>query len=264
MTLKKSLLTMTLTSIAASTAIAAESPLGLTIDVNSSSAYIFRGYNLFQEEKQSDQNGMIAPSLSWSIGDTGLSVTYFSAYQLNGDNIEAGIDGGVGHEQDLNVTQSISLNDKTTLSMGIWAYTYPSASKSVSGTSNPTYLEPTIGISYNTVVTLGANIAYFRGLQEEIKDYSYTYLNTSVAKSLPLTKTVSFESALSVGYKYFDNQDVNVDKEYDSLLTLATPISYGNNGYIKPQIGVAWTNIDDTDTSDELAYYVSVNVGATI
>ena len=52
----------------------ARESIGLNLDLGFATAYVFRGANVFQEDGQMNQNMLIAPGITWSIFDTGLSI----------------------------------------------------------------------------------------------------------------------------------------------------------------------------------------------
>jgi hypothetical protein len=82
---------------------------GLNIDVMYSTLYVFRGYNVFQDSSQMDQHGFLAPSITWSVFDTGLSIGYWGAFQLYGERRRAMIHEAIGAEQDLYLTYDFDL-----------------------------------------------------------------------------------------------------------------------------------------------------------
>ncbi|HVZ34176.1 MAG TPA: hypothetical protein VG963_17235, partial [Polyangiaceae bacterium] len=55
----------------------------LNVDVEAASAYVWRGINMFGT-KQNTQDFSVFPSITASLG--GLSLGYWGAYQLSGDN----------------------------------------------------------------------------------------------------------------------------------------------------------------------------------
>ncbi|MBU1238084.1 hypothetical protein KJ865_00110, partial [Myxococcota bacterium] len=83
---------------------AEESSLGLNAELQVSSAYVFRGLNVFQKTSQMNQNMLLAPGVTWSVFETGITIGYWGAYQLTGDNRSLNTDVGLNLEQDLYVT----------------------------------------------------------------------------------------------------------------------------------------------------------------
>ncbi len=71
-----------------------EKRYGINLDFGFASAYLFRGINMFQNNGQMNQHTLLAPSITWQVFDTGLSIGYIGVYQLNGGNTSKLIDAG--------------------------------------------------------------------------------------------------------------------------------------------------------------------------
>lgn len=220
-----------------------EKSVALDTGVGISSAYVWRGYNLFQDTKAMDQNAMVSPALTLSFPATGLSLGYWGAYQLNGENKSALVDAGVGAEQDLILGYERALN-QLTLSLRLTYYFYPMADEEIAGTRLPSYLEPSAGFSYSLFADLGFNLAYFHGLQEEIKSTRHLYISPSLSKSFEIGATVAVEPALSFGYKIFNDSEIK-DNVYDVLLGVGVPIQATGSFLLTPSVNAAWTNLSD-------------------
>ncbi len=93
--------------------------IGLNLDVGFATAYVFRGWNMFQKDSQMDPHMLLAPGASWAIGDSGVTVSYWSAYQLTGTNMSANTDGALNDEQDLILTYDLELPSNVGLSLGL-------------------------------------------------------------------------------------------------------------------------------------------------
>ncbi len=258
---------------------AASEDVGLNLDVGFATAYVFRGWNMFQNDSQMAPHMLLAPGAAWAIGDSGVTVAYWSAYQLTGSNMRANTDGAINVEQDLIVTYDLELPSDVGMSFGLAAYTYPAADPAVMGTTMPIYLDPMVAVSYPTAVDLRLVVSYFAGLQDEpyIWGISYLYLNPSVAKSLQLDDQVGLDLSLGYGLKVPNEGMEGRDNVHDITLTAATPIRPGSGGaYVTPGIGVAWTNIEDvTDEAtgeviddkgfeDGFVLWASINLGMDI
>lgn len=221
-----------------------EKSVALDVGVGAHSAYVWRGYNIFQDNEAMDQNAMVSPALTLSFPTSGLSVGYWGAYQLNGENRSALIDVGLGAEQDLILGYERALNDQLTLSLGLTYYFYPLADEEIAGTSLPSYLEPAAGITYSTFADLGLNLAYFHGLQDAIKGSRHVYICPSLSKSFEIGATVAVEPALSFGYKIFNDSEIE-DNVYDVLLGIGVPIQATGSFSLTPSVNAAWTNLSD-------------------
>lgn len=220
-----------------------EKSVAFDVGVGISSAYVWRGYNIFQDTKPMDQNAMVSPALTLSL-PIGLSIGYWGAYQLNGENKSALVDAGVGAEQDLILGYERALNEQLMLSVGLTYYFYPLADEEIAGTSLPSYLEPAACITYSTFADLGFNLAYFHGLQEEVKGARHLYISPSVSRSFEIGATVAVEPALSFGYKIFNDSEIE-DNVYDVLLSVGVPIEAMGSFSMTPSVNAAWTNLSD-------------------
>jgi hypothetical protein len=257
----------------------ASEEMGLNLDVGFATAYVYRGWNVFQREFQTDPHMLLAPGATWAIGDSGVTVGYWAAYQLTGANTGANTDGALNAEQDLFVTYDLELPQDVTMSFGLTAYAYPVADAAVIGASVPLYFEPAIAWTYATAVDLGLAVSYLAGVQNQpdIWGLSYLYLNPSVAKSLELSENLGLELGLGYGFKLFNEGIEGRDNVHDVTLTAALPVHPGGpTAYVAPGIGVAWTNVEDVtdDDSGEVLHdrnfadgfvtWVSLNLGMDI
>jgi hypothetical protein len=256
----------------------ASEPAGVNLDLGFATAYLFRGWNVFQKDSQLDPHALIAPGVAWSIRDTNVTVGYWGAYQLTGTNARATTDGALNVEQDLFVSYDLELPHDVTLPMELRAYLYPAASPDVMGSAVPVYLEPSLGVVYATAVDLGLTAYYFAGLQDQpgIWGFSYLYLNPTVGKSFEIDPHVGVDVALGYGFKLFNEGIEDRSNVHDITITGAWPIHPGGPGaYVTPGVGLAWTNVEDaTDESgavvddkgfaDGLAVWGSLNLGMDI
>lgn len=233
-----------------------DDPIGLNLDLGFATAYVFRGYNVFQEDSQLDQNMLLAPGITWSVFDTGLWIGYWGAFQISGDNIRSNIDGGVGAEQDLLVGYDLGLGEAFTLSFGLAYYFYPFADEAAAGCKVPSYLEPSAGISIATVIDIGLNFTYFAGLQDAVSDYRYLYLNPTLGKSFELHEMVGLDLGVGYGYKFY-HPDSSVNENFhDFLFTLGLPIYLPRGFYVTPSFGMAWTDIRDSSSRTGTSSYI--------
>lgn len=227
---------------------AEDESVGVNLELGYASAYVFRGLNLFQERLQLDQNMLLAPGASWNVAHTGLTLGYWSGYQITGKNISDNVRAGVSVEQDLYASYELTLPLDMALGFSFQGYFYPAADPDVAGASVPTYLEPAIAFSYSTVVELGLSVSYLAGVQsaDPIADYRYLYLNPTVSKSLEVTPEAGLELQVGYGFKYFNTGNAGRDNIHDLLLSAALPIHPGGGiAYLTPGIAAAWTNIED-------------------
>jgi hypothetical protein len=247
---------------------------GINIDFGFATIYNFRGFNSFQENTQQDTNALFAPSITWAIFDTGLYVGYWGAYQMSGDNKTDMVKSALGHEQDLYIGYDKGFaDDMITLSAALTYYFYPFASEAATGSSNPSIIEPKIGVSFATPVDLGLSLSYFAGIGDATETLSHLYINPTIGKSLPLGDIVSMDLGFGLGYKVWTDSDMRetndnaVDILFDAGLSIALP----GGLYLSPAVHAAWTNLDRIATEtgtrkatvgDEYMIYGSLNVGA--
>lgn len=256
-------------------------PLGLSAFAEVTSIYNYRGMNTFMEDSISDQHAMFAPSLSWTIFETGLSIGYWGAYQISGNDVSGNIDGALGAEQDIFLGYELPLIEETlSLRASLTYFFYPLADEDVAGAANPSYLEPLLALDYSGPLSLGLAVSYFAGIQDELKLYRYLYINPTIGKTMALGGPYATTVGLSFGYKLFNERDKMKTNVYDLRFDWSFPIKLTDVFYLEPAVHVSWTNIDtktvtvvddageeaevlrDGTPADGLMVYVSVLVGA--
>jgi hypothetical protein len=239
--------------------------LGLAFDVGLASAYVWRGWNLFQDESQKDPNLLLAPGVTWSLGDSGFSVGYWSAWQLTGPNRGALIDAGTGAEQDVILSYSRSLTDRVSAAFGLTGYLYPLADEEIAGTAVPAFLEPAVGLSWEGPVTASLNVAWFHGIQEALAGYRNVYLRPGLAWSHGLGARANLEVSGGFGTKLFTDVEAPVETNtMDVLLGAAVPVDLGGGVYLKPSLNVAWTEIKGAGFMEGLAPWAGLNLGCEL
>jgi hypothetical protein len=234
----------------------------LNVDVEASSAYVWRGINVFGED-QNTQAFSVFPSLTATFG--ALSLGYWGAFQLSGDNKSLNVDEGRGAENDFILKYTGWLNDDLALSAMLTYWVYPFADEEAAGTATPMYLEPGAGISYLAGADLGLYVGYYRGLQEVIQQNSFLYINPSIGKSFPLSGDLGLAVGLSAGYKVFTEDPPAEDRAFDLALNLSMAIPFSDM-YITPQIHAAYATRDeevvpDAEFSDSFVAWAGVHVG---
>lgn len=213
----------------------------LNVDVEGASAYVWRGINVFGVQ-QNTQAFSVFPSLTATFG--ALSLGYWGAFQLSGDNKSALVDQGVGAENDFILKYSGWLNENLAYSAMLTYWVYPFANEEAAGTATPMYIEPGAGISYLTGADLGLYVGYHRGLQTVIEPASFVYINPSIGKTFPLSRGIGLALNASAGYKIFTDDPPNEDRAFDLGLhvSVAIPLS---NMYITPQLHAAYVTRDN-------------------
>jgi hypothetical protein len=238
----------------------------LSIDVEASSAYVWRGINVFGTD-QNTQAFSVFPSLTATFG--GLSLGYWGAFQLSGDNKSALVDQGVGGENDFILKYSGWINRDLAYSAMLTWWIYPFADEDVAPTATPMYLEPGFGISYLAGADLGLYLGYYRGLEEPLDQASFLYINPSIGKTFfPFDSDVGLALGLSAGYKAFTNDPPVEDRAFDLALNLSVAIPF-DDMYITPQLHAAYVTRDDAVVpdpgfSDSFIAWAGVHVGYNI
>ncbi len=237
-----------------------ESSLGLNLDVQVASAYVWRGANLWGPEHDS-QNLSVFPGAKLSVGD--LYAGYWGAYQITGETKGDKVDAGVGAEQDLYVGYGVGLTEGLTLGLLATYYIYPFAEEDVAGVKTPMYLEPLVSLLYSTAVDVGLSVSYYRGLQDASDLISHVYISPGVAKSVELSETLSLGLSASFGYKVWTNGDWDTDlgNNWDVLGNAGITYSFGDL-YVSPAVHVAFTDVAEGAKKGEgLAYWGGANIG---
>jgi hypothetical protein len=239
--------------------------IGLNLDLGFATAYVFRGLNVFAEDEQLDPHMLLAPGVTWSIFDTGLSVGYWGAYQISGDNLSEKIDAGLGSEQDVILGYALGLPADLTLSFGLTGYIYPWADKAEAGTECPVYVEPLAGLSWAGPLDLSLRVSYIVGLQEEIRDFSYLYVNPRIGRTFALGERVQLALGLGYGFKFWKPGNDGAVNVHDVAIDLALPIAVAGPLYVTPSVHTGWTNLGGSmEFADELYVYGGLNVGVNL
>jgi hypothetical protein len=236
----------------------------INLDVEGASAYVWRGVKLFGEN-QNTQAFSVFPGITATFG--GLSLGYWGAFQVSGDNKSDLVDSGVGAETDLIAKYSATIAENLTAYGMATYWVYLAADEAKAGTSTPMYLEPGVGLGYSTAVDLGLYVGYYRGLQGATKPYSFVYINPSVGKTLPVSGDISLALGLSAGYKAYTNvaDGGAKDRALDITANVGATIPFSDM-YITPGVHAAFVTRDDqaipdAGFSDEFIAWAGVHVG---
>jgi hypothetical protein len=238
---------------------------GVNLDLGFATHYVFRGLNLFMEDEQLDPHMLLAPGATWSVGDTGLSLGWWAAFQLNG-NVRDNIDAGAGLEQDAFAAYEFGLTDAVSLGIQLYAYMYPFADEAAAGTDGaPVWLEPGAWVTWSGAVDLGLTVTYMAGVQETLADYRYLYLSPSIGRSLELADALSLELAGSFGSKLWSGAGSKLqDNTFDVTVKAALPWYATDAFYVAPGVGVAWTNLAGLGCGGEIVVWGALNVGVDL
>jgi hypothetical protein len=239
----------------------------INIDVEGASAYVWRGVNLFGAT-QDEQAFSVFPSITATFG--AVSIGYWGAFQLSGDNKSDLVDTGVGGENDFILKYSGSISDDLAYSAMLTYWIYPFADEDAAGVATPMYIEPGAGITYATGADLGLYVGYYRALQGVNDPFSFLYINPSVGKTIPLTGDIGLAVGLSAGYKiYTDLPDgTDPDRALDLTLNVGATIPFSDM-YITPQVHASYVTRDDgavpdAEFKDQFIAWAGVHVGYNI
>jgi hypothetical protein len=243
----------------------AEDGVGVNLDLGFATHYVFRGLNLFQESEQLDPNTLLAPGVTWTVSNTGLTLGWWAAFQLNG-NVRDNIDAGAGLEHDLFAAYEFGLTDSVALGLQMYAYLYPFADEEVAGTDGlPVWLEPGASITWSTAVDLGLTVTYMAGVQDANAEYSYLYLTPSVGRSFELAEPLSLDLLASFGYKaWLRSEEKLQDNTFDVGVKVGLTWYATDIFYVSPAIGFAWTNLEGVGFAHQYIVFGALNVGVDL
>ncbi|MBN2529801.1 MAG: hypothetical protein JXR76_25645 [Deltaproteobacteria bacterium] len=259
------------TNVAIAEEAAEEKSYGVNVDLGFATIYNFRGVNTFAEDSQMDQNGAFFPSVTWSIGETGLYLGYWGAYQLSGNNISENVTGALGHEQDLYIgwDKSFGPDDMMTFSVAFTYFFYPFAKGLANNgdeINNPSIVEPLVGFSLSSVVDLGLTLSYFAGVDDSTSGLTHLYIKPSIGKSVSFGERFGLDMGFGAGFKVW-KEDID-DNVVDLSFDFALPIALEGSLYASPSVSLAWTNFEKTETGakipagKEYMVYAGLNIGA--
>jgi hypothetical protein len=239
----------------------------VNVDVEMASAYLWRGFNLFGAQHDS-QDFSVFPSITGTFG--GFTIGYWGAFQLTGSNKSDVVDKGVGAETDIILGYGGAITDKLSYSAHLTYWVYPAADEVKAGTKTPMYLEPALAAVYSTAADLGLSVSYYRGLQDATKVNSFVYINPSVGKTLPLTSDIGLALGLVGGYKAFTNMPAGTtaDGKFDLTFNGGVTIPFSDM-YVTPGIHAAFLTRDlpngaSAGFKDEFIAWAGVHVGYNV
>lgn len=242
--------------------------IGLNLDLLASSAYVFRGANLFGYDadgvlQQMALHPLVAPSLTVS-GDRGVYAGMFWAFQTLGDNRQLNVESGYGNEMDLYLGWDgwSFAEEAFSVAPMLTAYTYPFSTSEAAGAYFATWMEPSVALTWSTAVDVGLNVAYCWGLQAP--DTSYAYFGPSVSTEIALGDSAALTPTVMGGYKLFRGGSQGVDNVLDVEVDVELSWSPTDWLYLTPAVHGAWTNLVDRPFSEEYVAWGSLNVGTDL
>jgi len=245
----------------------------LSIDLLS--AYVFRGYNVFQSEGQGEQKWVERPRIIWTVPQTGFSIGYAAANQISGDNLVSNVAAGLGAEQDLFASYAFARRERFGVEAEVAVVGYPGAEARLVGTSAPYFFSLSVEPRYRHLAFLYLGyIAGFRKGPLEAVEGSQGYINPRFEKRFDFGERVELELQFGAGMKILQS-DLSVvrDNMFDVLGTATLYYALNDVFYVGLKVGWAWTNFTpskDPDTgqtitprfADEYVPFWGVTVGA--
>ena len=226
--------------------------LELEISIELASAYVFRGYNVFQAEHQREQKWVERPLVVWTVRGTGLSVGYAAANQITGDNLGSNVSAGLGAEQDLFGEYEFGRNARWGAAAELVLVAYPEADKRVTGTAVPFFVSASVEPRYRHRAFL--YLGYLRGFRHGPLDRDQVYLNPRVEKRFAFGDRVELALQLGAGLKILQlNAGQVKDNMFDVLAAATMYYALNDVLYVGAKIGWAWTNLTssrDPDTGE--------------
>ncbi len=242
----------------------------LSIDLLS--AYVFRGYNVFQSQSQGEQKWVQRPRIIWTVPETGLSIGYAAANQISGDNLVSNVAAGLGAEQDLFASYAFARHERVGVEAELAVVGYPAADSRLVGTSAPYFLSVSLEPRYRHLAFL--YLGYIAGFRTGPVEGSQGYINPRFEKRFDFGDRLELELQFGVGMKILQ-RDVTVvrDNMFDVLGTATLYCALNDVFYVGVKVGWAWTNFTpgkDRDTgetitprfADEYVPFWGVTIGA--
>jgi hypothetical protein len=210
-------------------------------------------------------------------GSTGIYLGYYGLFQTNGNNFKANVDNALGNEQGIYLGWERAFTDLIGMKMSLSYIFYPFADENLTGTKNPSVLEPLVSLMLTPWVDLSVDVSYFAGISgDALKDMSHVYIRPQIAKSLWFNDRVGMTLGAGIGFKIFTLVEDMEDNTVDVLFDWTVPIAVAGPFYIEPCIHLGWTNFKEEELvnaetgetvtfgtpGDEFMVYGSINVGA--
>lgn len=211
----------------------------LSIDLLS--AYVFRGYNVFQSESQGEQKWVERPRIIWTVPRTGLSIGYAAANQISGDNLVSNVAAGLGAEQDIFASYAFARRETFGVEAEVAVVGYPGADPRVSGTTAPYFFSLSVEPRYRHRLFL--YMGYIAGFRKGPLEGSQGYISPRIEKRIDWGESVELELQFGAGMKILQS-DLSVvrDNMFDVLGTATIYYALNDVFYLGLKVGWAWTN----------------------
>jgi hypothetical protein len=242
------------------------------VNIDLMSAYVFRGYNVFQSQSQGEQKWVQRPRVIYTVPQTGLSLGYAAANQISGDNLVSNVSAGLGAEQDIFASYAFARRERFGVEAELAVVGYPAADSRVVGTSAPYFFSFSVEPRYRHLAFL--YLGYLAGFRKGPLEGSQGYINPRFEKRFDFGDSVELELQFGAGMKILQT-DLSVvrDNMFDVLGTATLYYALTDVFYVGVKVGWAWTNFTpskDPDTgqtvtprfADEYVPFWGVTMGA--
>jgi hypothetical protein len=213
-------------------------PSTLESSLTFASAYVYRGYNVFQAQRQDEQNWVARPRIIWTDSGERLSIGYTAVYQLNGDNLWENVAAGVGSDQIVFADYDFTPLPRIVVSPELGIYLYPQAR------DMPLLVEASAEGWYLGPVEVGLFAGYLAAIRPGPLSENYFYLSPRISKSLRLTRRMEFELGLTAGVKLFRQSTDSNANTFDVLVTEILRYDLSDVLYVSAKMAMAWTNLE--------------------
>lgn len=212
---------------------------GVDVMLQIVSAYVFRGYNVFQSTSQHDQNMALLGRLIWDMPRTDLSLGYSTAYQLTGDNVSHDIEVGLGAEQVAFADYDWEITSHLTVTPEIAVVAYPAAQ------DFPLFLEGSAEAQVTAPVDVTLYAGYFAAVRPGPLSETHFYVRPVVEKEIDLTRRFKLSIDAGAGVKFFQSNPGAIHSNmFDVLANTAVAYAFNSALSATAAVGLAWTNLE--------------------
>ncbi len=220
----------------------AEGNLSLGVGVDYASRYIWRGFDVLE-----DNSPAVQPSayLEYALGDQ-LSVGYFfwGNYRLVSDNPDFAGEDNDFDEYDHEVYLNYALNDNVDVELGYIYYYYPSTP---SGTDTQEVYAG-INVALNDYLSAGLKAYY------DFDEGEGVYANLAIGAEYPLSDAVSATASAALGYMDYDSDyyvEGGISDFSDLPLSVGFTVDMGHGLSSFTTVNYSFTLADEINDKDE-------------
>lgn len=217
--------------LCAATKTQADESIGLDISATWVSQYIWRGID------QLDDDGAIQPSITYSLGDSGLSFNVWGSYSLgNSDDL---------HEVDYTADYTVPITDSIEFSAGAIYYWLENDSNTID--------------LYVAATLIDAMFTPSLAVYGDIDEAEGIYANLSGTQEISITENMAVSLGAAIGF-WFGYADIE-DGFGDLDLSASTSFDLGGGVVVSPKVQYIIVDDDSVNTEDEFVASVEVGIG---